>query len=103
MSNCPKTTRCCPKWVVAKWAENSPPTSQTAVTFHDGLMQDMDAVIATGGANASRYFEAYFGHLPHLFRGHAPLWPFWTGTKPTANWAVWETTSSPTSAWDAGA
>ena len=29
----------------------------------------MDAVIATGGANASRYFEAYFGHLPHVFRG----------------------------------
>ena len=57
-----------PKWVVAKWAEWMPYVAD-AVTFHDGLMQDMDAVIATGGANASRYFEAYFGHLPHLFRG----------------------------------
>ena len=45
------------------------PYVASAVTFHDGLMKDMDAVVATGGANASRYFEAYFGHLPHLFRG----------------------------------
>lgn len=57
-----------PKWVVKKWAEFCPYVT-TAVTFHDGLMQGMNAVVCTGGANASRYFEAYFGHLPHLFRG----------------------------------
>ena len=57
-----------PPWVVAKWAEFAPYVGE-AVVFHDGLMQHMDAVIATGGANASRYFEAYFGHLPHVFRG----------------------------------
>ena len=57
-----------PRWVVAKWAEFAPYVAD-AVVFHDGLMQHMDAVIATGGANASRYFEAYFGHLPHVFRG----------------------------------
>ena len=57
-----------PKWLLAKWATLEPYVEQV-VTFHDGLMKDMDAVIATGGSNASRYFESYFGHLPHLFRG----------------------------------
>ena len=42
-----------PPWVVAKWAEFAPYVGE-AVVFHDGLMQHMDAVIATGGANASR-------------------------------------------------
>lgn len=27
-----------------------------------------DAVIATGSTNTSRYFEQYFGHLPHIIR-----------------------------------
>ena len=57
-----------PRWVVAKWAEFDPYVGE-AVVFHDGLMQNMDAVIATGGANASRYFQAYFGKLPHVIRG----------------------------------
>ena len=57
-----------PRMVVAKWAEFAPYVAQ-AVTFHDGLMPQLDAVVCTGGANASRYFEAYFGHLPHVFRG----------------------------------
>lgn len=57
-----------PRMVVAKWAEFAPYVAQ-AVTFHDGLMPQVDAVVCTGGANASRYFEAYFGHLPHVFRG----------------------------------
>ena len=57
-----------PKWLVAKWAEIDPYVAGV-VTFHDGLMQGMDAVVATGGANAGRYFQAYFGHLPHIFRG----------------------------------
>ncbi len=29
-----------------------------------------DAVIATGSDNSGRYFQYYFGHLPHTFRGH---------------------------------
>ena len=57
-----------PKWLVAKWAELEPYVGE-AVEFHEGLMRDLDAVVATGGANAGRYFQAYFGHLPHLFRG----------------------------------
>jgi hypothetical protein len=31
-------------------------------------MNDMQAVIATGSNNTSRYFEQYFGHLPHIIR-----------------------------------
>ena len=38
------------------------------VVFAEGLMKDMQAVIATGSNNTSRYFEQYFGHLPHIIR-----------------------------------
>ncbi len=38
------------------------------VLFADGKMNDMDAVIATGSNNTSRYFEQYFGHIPHIIR-----------------------------------
>jgi hypothetical protein len=38
------------------------------VVFATGLMKDMEAVIATGSNNTSRYFEQYFGHLPHIIR-----------------------------------
>lgn len=31
-------------------------------------LSDMDAVIATGSNNTSRYFEAYFGKYPHIIR-----------------------------------
>ena len=45
------------------------PSLEARVTFHDGMMKGMDAIVATGGKNAGRYFKSYFGHLPHLFRG----------------------------------
>lgn len=32
------------------------------------LLKKFDAVIATGSANTNRYFESYFGHVPHLLR-----------------------------------
>ena len=38
-----------PKWLLSKWAELEPYVGQ-AVTFHDGLMKGMDAVVATRGA-----------------------------------------------------
>ena len=31
-------------------------------------LSEMDAVIATGSNNSSRYFEAYFGKYPHIIR-----------------------------------
>ncbi|QQR86307.1 MAG: acyl-CoA reductase [Flavobacteriales bacterium] len=34
----------------------------------DGKLGEVDAVIATGSNNTARYFEHYFGHLPHVIR-----------------------------------
>jgi hypothetical protein len=36
--------------------------------FATGLMKDAEAMIATGSNNTSRYFEQYFGHVPHIIR-----------------------------------
>ena len=41
---------------------------EAQLVFASGLMKDMEAVIATGINNTSRYFEQYFGHLPHIIR-----------------------------------
>jgi len=41
---------------------------EAQVVFAEGLMKDLQAVIATGSNNTSRYFEQYFGHLPHIIR-----------------------------------
>ena len=57
-----------PRWVWDQWTQLEPSLAGR-VTFHDGLMKGMDAMVATGGANTSRYFHAYFGHLPHVIRG----------------------------------
>jgi hypothetical protein len=43
-------------------------TVEHQIEFANGLMKDMEAVIATGSNNTSRYFEQYFGHLPHIIR-----------------------------------
>lgn len=43
-------------------------TVEEQILFAEGLMKDMEAVIATGSNNTSRYFEQYFGHLPHIIR-----------------------------------
>lgn len=37
------------------------------ISFAENL-KNMDAVIATGSDNSSRYFEYYFGNKPHIFR-----------------------------------
>jgi hypothetical protein len=41
---------------------------EAQIVYATGLMKDMEAVIATGSNNTSRYFEQYFGHLPHIIR-----------------------------------
>jgi hypothetical protein len=43
-------------------------SAQSQIVFADGLMKGMDSMIATGSNNSSRYFEQYFGHLPHIIR-----------------------------------
>lgn len=38
------------------------------ITLVEGRVTDIDAVIATGSNNSSRYFEHYFGKYPHIIR-----------------------------------
>ncbi len=44
-------------------------------------LNDVDAVIATGSNNTSRYFEYYFGSKPHLFRKNRNSAAVITGTE----------------------
>ena len=45
------------------------PAAKQRIQFVDKLV-DIDAIIATGSNNSKRYFEYYFGHLPHIIRGN---------------------------------
>ncbi len=38
--------------------------------FIEGGLGQVDAIIATGSDNTSRYFEYYFGKYPHIFRNN---------------------------------
>ena len=44
------------------------PAFASYITFSTGVLKDIDAVIATGSTNSSRYFEYYFGKYPHIIR-----------------------------------
>ncbi len=53
-------------WVVSRFHELEP-KSKDYIQVVDRL-QSIDAVIATGSNNTSRYFEAYFGKYPNVIR-----------------------------------
>lgn len=38
------------------------------IEFTDGLLKNIDAIIATGSDNSARYFEYYFSKYPHIIR-----------------------------------
>lgn len=38
------------------------------IEFTDGLIKDVDAIIATGSDNSARYFEYYFNKYPNIIR-----------------------------------
>lgn len=38
------------------------------ISFHTDKVKGIDMIIATGSNNTSRYFEYYFGNIPHIFR-----------------------------------
>jgi len=38
------------------------------ITWQEGRLGEVDAVIATGSNNTARYFEYYFGKKPHIIR-----------------------------------
>lgn len=44
------------------------PRFKEHIVFIDGKLENIDAVIATGSNNTSRYFEYYFGKYPHIIR-----------------------------------
>ena len=56
-----------PRAVVSKLEEITPKL-KGRITFVEGKLGEVDAIIATGSANTTRYFESYFSHLPHIFR-----------------------------------
>ncbi|MEG1611134.1 MAG: acyl-CoA reductase [Alistipes sp.] len=56
---------------------------EVAISFYvEG--EDVDAVIATGGENANRYFKAHFATLPSLLRGSRQSVAVITGTESLA-------------------
>jgi hypothetical protein len=48
--------------------KNFLPELANRITVSEAKLGEVDAIIATGSGNSMRYFESYFGHLPHLFR-----------------------------------
>ena len=48
--------------------QNFLPEISDRITISEAKLGEVDAIIATGSGNSMRYFESYFGHLPHVFR-----------------------------------
>jgi len=44
------------------------PLFENKISFTEELLENFDAVIATGSDNTARYFEYYFGKYPHIIR-----------------------------------
>ena len=44
------------------------PCLKERINFSFGKLGEIEAIIATGSDNSTKYFEQYFGHYPHLFR-----------------------------------
>jgi len=44
------------------------PSLKDRITFTEEYLKGVDAVIATGSDNSSRYFEYYFRNMPHIIR-----------------------------------
>jgi len=44
------------------------PAWKDRIHFHEGHLDAIDAIIATGSNNSYRYFQYYFGKYPHIFR-----------------------------------
>lgn len=44
------------------------PAFSDSITFQTHILEDFDAVIATGSDNSARHFEYYFSKYPHIIR-----------------------------------
>lgn len=59
--------------------------ARTAVYFQIvAHLKDFDATIATGSNNSARYFEVYFGHVPHIIRNNRNAIAVLTGSETSA-------------------
>jgi hypothetical protein len=54
--------------LIAKMLIEIEPRFETEISFEESLLKGMDAVIATGSNNSSRYFDYYFSKYPHIIR-----------------------------------
>jgi len=54
--------------LLAKYLMSLNPEYNDQIEFVNGQLKDIDAVIATGSNNTSRYFDYYFGKYPHIIR-----------------------------------
>lgn len=54
--------------VIAELVGEIEPLMKNRIQFTDGRLGSIDAVIATGSNNSSRYFEYYFSKYPHVIR-----------------------------------
>ena len=52
----------------SEFLRNSNPEFSNCIYIVEDRLKDMDAVIATGSDNSSRYFDYYFGKYPHIIR-----------------------------------
>lgn len=59
------------------------PALRERVHLADGKVSGMDAVIATGNNNSSRYFEFYFAKYPHIIRRNRNTVAVLTGDEST--------------------
>ena len=50
------------------WSDCAPGLKEQ-VSIAESALSDYDAVIATGSRNSGRYFQHYFGKVPHIIRG----------------------------------
>lgn len=54
--------------LIAKYLEYAAPDFKGKISFTEDKLENIDAVIATGSNNTSRYFDYYFGKFPNIIR-----------------------------------
>ncbi len=53
---------------IADYLIHVEPSLESKIEFKEGTINGFEAVIATGSNNTARYFEHYFGKVPHIIR-----------------------------------
>jgi len=70
--------------IIAQFLICVEPQFETYITFTDQKLENYDAVIATGSNNTARYFEYYFGKVPHIIRKNRNAVAILTGNESEA-------------------